>query len=307
MIGPWARGPALLTASLGLHLLALTAISARFSADPPAPLFVDLTGLDATATPTGGDSVSSSPPGARDRPSPGAVTAPIRRIERATIPAPPASHAPAAPEPPAAPVPAAPSASTSAPPPAATPPTDPAPSVPTPATPPMATATTSATEPGATGSSPTADAETGAGAGASASGTREDAARASGDRGSGGTAGGLPGQSGALLALARPGEGRGDVPPEYAPYLARFRQRVEEALVYPLAARRQGHAGRVELAVLLEPSGRIGRVDVTVSSASAALDEAAVDAVRAIKPIPFPEGLPRRSLLVRLPLVFQLR
>jgi periplasmic protein TonB len=309
VIGSWTRGPALLTASLGLHLLALTAIWARFSADPPAPLVVDLEGLDApAAAPTGRDGdrdgVASSPPGVRDRSSPGAVPAPTRRIERATIPAPPASRAPAGPEPPAPPVPPPP-APIIATPPAVTPPTEPPPSVPAPAPPPAATATASGTEPGAAGSSPMEEAERRGGEGAAASGTREGAARPSGDDASG--AGGPSGQSGALLALARPGEGRGGVPPEYAPYLARFRQRVEEALVYPLAARRQGHAGRVELAVLLEPSGRIGRVDVTVSSANAALDEAAVDAVRAVKPIPFPEGLPRRSLLVRLPLVFQLR
>jgi protein TonB len=117
----------------------------------------------------------------------------------------------------------------------------------------------------------------------------------------------VPGHGGALLALARPGEGPGGVPAEYAPYLARFRQRVEEALVYPLAARRRGHAGRVELEILLEPSGRVERVEVTVSSSNAALDAAAVDAVKAVKPIPLPDDLPRRPLLVRLPLVFHLR
>ena len=82
---------------------------------------------------------------------------------------------------------------------------------------------------------------------------------------------------------------------------------MEEALVYPLAARRRGQGGRVELEVLLEPSGRVGRVEIAVSSANPALDEAAVAAVRAIEPAPFPSDLPRRPLLVRLPLVFQLR
>jgi len=118
------------------------------------------------------------------------------------------------------------------------------------------------------------------------------------------------GTGGSSLALGRPGAGPGaggGIPPEYAAYLARFRERVEEAIVYPLAARRQGHGGRVELDVLLEPSGRVTRVDVVTSSASDALDEAAVDAVKAVEPIPFPPGLPRRALLVRLPLVFQLR
>jgi protein TonB len=105
--------------------------------------------------------------------------------------------------------------------------------------------------------------------------------------------------------MARPGEG--GVPAEYGPYLSRFRQRVEAALVYPLAARRSGRGGRVELEVLLEPSGRVRRVDVAQSSASAALDEAAVDAVRSVDPVPFPDDLPRRPLLLRLPLIFELR
>ena len=70
--------------------------------------------------------------------------------------------------------------------------------------------------------------------------------------------------------MARPGEG--GVPAAYGPYLSRFRQRVEAALVYPLAARRSGRGGRVELEVLLEPSGRVRRVDVAQSSASAALE-----------------------------------
>lgn len=129
-------------------------------------------------------------------------------------------------------------------------------------------------------------------------GTRSDAPAEGGSAPSG--AGGSP------LALARPGAS-GGVSPEYAPYLARFRQRVEEALVYPLAARRQGREGRVELDVLLDPSGRVARVDVVTSSTSAVLDEAAVDAVNSVAAVPFPAGLPRRPLLVRFPLVFQLR
>ncbi len=121
--------------------------------------------------------------------------------------------------------------------------------------------------------------------------------------------GGAPrlGAGGSLLAGATSGEGRGGVPPEYRPYLQRFRQRLQEALVYPLMARRQGLSGTVELEVLLEPTGRVRDVRVVSSSSHAVLDDAAVESVRSMVPVPLPDSLPRRPLRIRVPLVFQLR
>jgi len=118
---------------------------------------------------------------------------------------------------------------------------------------------------------------------------------------------GAVGGSGALLALAGPGAPRGDVPPEYGAYLARFRERIQESVVYPFAARRRGEAGRVEVELLLDPSGRVRELNVVACSSHALLDEAAVEAVRSIRPQPLPDHLPRRPLRVRLPIVFQLR
>src|SRR6266542_2477706 len=46
-----------------------------------------------------------------------------------------------------------------------------------------------------------------------------------------GSAGGAPGSS---VALGTPGETRGGIPPEYVPYLRRFRRHVQESLEYPL-------------------------------------------------------------------------
>ncbi len=115
------------------------------------------------------------------------------------------------------------------------------------------------------------------------------------------------GGGGSLLALAGPGTGRGEVPPEYGPYLARFRQRIQEAVVYPLAARRRGLAGRVEVELVLEPSGRVRDVAVVSSSSHALLDDAAVEAVRSLQREPLPEHPKRQGLRVRLPVVFQLR
>lgn len=112
---------------------------------------------------------------------------------------------------------------------------------------------------------------------------------------------------GSRLALAGPDAGRGEVPAEFGPYLAAFRQRIQELVVYPLAARRRGLAGRVEVEVLLEPTGRVRDVTVVASSSHSLLDEAAVEAVRSSRPVPLPENLPRRPLRVRLPVVFDLR
>ena len=109
------------------------------------------------------------------------------------------------------------------------------------------------------------------------------------------------------LALAGPGTGRSEVPAEFGPYLASFRQRIQELVIYPLAARRRGLAGRVEVEVLLEPSGRVRDVTVVASSSHSLLDEAAIEAVRSLQPVPLPEALPRRPLRVRLPIVFDLR
>jgi protein TonB len=116
--------------------------------------------------------------------------------------------------------------------------------------------------------------------------------------------GGVPGSA---LALGTPGPGAGTIPAEYGPYLLRFRQRVQESLVYPLAARRQGLRGSVELDVWLDPAGRVRDVRVARSSSHGLLDDAAIETVRHLDPLPFPEALPRRALLIRLPLVFDLR
>ena len=119
-----------------------------------------------------------------------------------------------------------------------------------------------------------------------------------------GVAGGAPGSA---LALARRGGGAARSPAEYGPYLRQFRQRVQESLVYPLAARRQGLARHGRADVWLEPTGRVRDVQVARSSSARLLDDAAVETIRRLGPVPFPESLPRRPLLIRLPLVFELR
>ncbi len=114
------------------------------------------------------------------------------------------------------------------------------------------------------------------------------------------------GEEGPAVALAR-GRGGAEVSAEYGPYLGAFRRRVQEALSYPLAARRQRLEGSVELDVLIDQRGRVAEVRVARPSAHPMLDQAALEAVRSLAPLPLPQHLPRRPLRVRLPLVFQLR
>jgi len=124
-----------------------------------------------------------------------------------------------------------------------------------------------------------------------------------------------PGQG---LALATPGAspgggssggvspGSGGSPAEYAEYLARLRQRIQESLRYPLTARRRGLSGTVHLEVTIRPDGAIAAVTIVESSSYSALDDAALEAVRSLRPMPFPTGVPPRRLYVRVPVIFTL-
>ena len=130
----------------------------------------------------------------------------------------------------------------------------------------------------------------------SASRTQGDA-----DRGSG--AG--PGSS---VALAAPGAGGSGAPPaEYGAYLRQFRQRVQESLVYPLAARRRSLTGTVQIEILIEPSGAVGGVKLVESSSHGILDAAVLESVKQLPPLPFPPHLVPRTIRARLPIVFEMR
>ena len=274
------------TLSVLLHAGLIALLLAWSAVDWTRPLFVDLgERAESPGSPTG------EPSGARSaRPAgraAGPALPPARASARSEPVAPVASGGPAsapAPPPVAPAVPPAPPALAIAPEPVAEPATTPAPA---PAAVPPAPSASSAVS--------ASDSGSGAVAGGGAQ-TRGD-----GDRGSGGG-------PGASLALVTPGAGgSGAAPPEYGAYLRQFRQRVQESLVYPLAARRQGLGGTVELHVWLEATGRVRDVQVARSSSHRVLDDAAVEAIRRLGPVPFPESLPRRPLLVRIPLVYELR
>src|SRR6266705_119145 len=119
---------------------------------------------------------------------------------------------------------------------------------------------------------------------------------ASGARGGAGGAG--------TLALAIPGAGGAGA---YGPYLAALRRRLQEALEYPAAARRRGLSGTVHLEIALEATGRVSEVMLVRSSSHALLDDAALDAARGLRRVPFPPEVRPHALRVRLPVVFELR
>ena len=279
-------------AAVGVLLLTLSA------ADWSRPLFVDLVErAESPGAPAAGTPGQTAPP-ARSRERSGPASARVSRApagpERTTPRVAPETGARTAPAPPPAPPaePAPPLPPTGA----TLPPPAPAPADPSPA-------------PVDSSSAPTAPAPTASAAPGAPShgGVPEGAARA---RGGGETRGdassSLGGAPGSALALGSSG-GTGAIPAEYGPYLQRFRQRVQESLVYPLAARRQGLRGTVELDVWLDPAGRVRDVQVARSSSHELLDDAAVETIRRLGPLPFPESLPRRPLRIRLPLVFDLR
>jgi protein TonB len=280
-----------LTLSVLIHVGAAAAIVAWSAASFSRPLFVDLLERAEPAAASGGDAPATAASRPVRRPpgpvAPAGIAAPLSAASALPVAPMPEPVAPAAPPAPVIPPPVL-----SAPPAARTPPAPSAvtasPSGPTP--PAAAPAQAPASTPGQGRSGA---AEPGPGA------------RAAGEtRGEAGST--LPGGPGSPLALATPGGSVG-VPPEYGPYLQRFRQRVHEAVIYPLAARRQGLGGTVELDVWLEATGRVRDVRVVRSSSHRLLDEAAVETIRRLGPVPFPDSLPRRSLLIRIPLVFELR
>ena len=109
---------------------------------------------------------------------------------------------------------------------------------------------------------------------------------------------------GGTVALAIPGDGGAGA---YGPYLAALRRRLQEALEYPMAARRRGLTGTVHLEIALEATGHVSDVLLVRSSSHAVLDTAALDAARNLRRVPFPPDVRPRALRVRLPVVFELR
>jgi protein TonB len=75
---------------------------------------------------------------------------------------------------------------------------------------------------------------------------------------------------------------------------------------YPAAARRRGEGGRVQLRVLVTAAGRASRVEVSASSGSAVLDDAAKHAVERWRFLPARRGDEAIDAWVIVPIVFSL-
>jgi TonB family protein len=111
------------------------------------------------------------------------------------------------------------------------------------------------------------------------------------------------------MARLTPGVAEGPVAPsaEYEGYLRDLRRHIHELLKYPAAARRRGASGSVLVELILNQRGEIESASIVQSSSHPALDQAALDAIRAVRPRPFPLEVPRRALRVHFPIVFELR
>ena len=341
---PWPSLAGLLLSLAAHGALVLLLAGVWIGAPSLPPLFVDLERLEVAGGPAESDKRAAEgaasgstgrrrPGGARPPASPprGArpPAAPAPRVEPVPVPvappalAPPAVEAPATPHPPSAPPPIAPRPT---PPPASVldvPRPAPAAADATPAPPPAPRprAATAEARPatGPTGATPqpapgTHDAGTPSVPGGRASGqaprgsapATQDTVAGRSAEGSGADApgAGAAGGGGAVALAVPGGTGAGA---EYRAYYDGIRRLIRESLRYPPAARRRGLSGTVEIEVEVRPSGTVGAAAVVRSSSHRVLDDAALDAVRALPRMPFPPGLPPRALRVRIPVDFELR
>lgn len=109
----------------------------------------------------------------------------------------------------------------------------------------------------------------------------------------------------------RPGKETTDAPPSVPPAAEGVTQGARVATLptphYPRSCRRRGIEGRVIIEVLVRPDGRPGRIEITESSGSPQLDEAALSAVRRAQFEPAMRGgRPIETVLV-VPIRFQLK
>jgi len=131
----------------------------------------------------------------------------------------------------------------------------------------------------------------GIGGGAGGAGTGRGGPGSLGGAGPGGGGGALASRGG----TGGPGGGEG-----IADLLRRIRRRIEQAKIYPDAARRQGVQGTVELRFRIAADGSVEAVEIVRSSGSGILDEASQETIRRAGPYPLVRGW------IRLPLAYRL-
>lgn len=153
---------------------------------------------------------------------------------------------------------------------------------------------------GGTGRSRAGAADQGVGtsrAGTSRAGTGGDGTGGSGRGGHGGS--GQPGDGGAGLA-SRSGAGGAGGGGGLADLLRSIRRQIEQAKIYPDAARREGIQGTVELRFRIASDGSVEAVEILRSSGSPVLDDASQQTIRRAAPYPVVGGWLRLPLSYRL-------
>lgn len=92
-------------------------------------------------------------------------------------------------------------------------------------------------------------------------------------------------------------------------YASQVRARIERNLRYPIALRRRGVEGKVDLVLALDPQARTGTPELAQGSGSAELDALALDAARASEPYPAPSDELKKmgKLVLSLPIEFKLQ
>ncbi len=121
----------------------------------------------------------------------------------------------------------------------------------------------------------------------------------SGGRGSGGP-GGSPGGGTAVAGRGAAGAGAGTGGASLAGVLRSIRTKIEQARIYPEAARREGIQGTVDLRFRIAADGSVEAMEILRSSGHRILDEASEQTIRRAAPYPRVPGW------VRLPLSYRL-
>jgi protein TonB len=104
------------------------------------------------------------------------------------------------------------------------------------------------------------------------------------------------------------GKGREIEAAVLADYIRSVRARIERHKRYPTTAARDNLEGTVTVSFLLDRKGTLLDKRVVTDSGSPLLDEAALAAVTDSSPFPpFPDGLDRETLLLRLPINYRVR
>ena len=86
-----------------------------------------------------------------------------------------------------------------------------------------------------------------------------------------------------------------------------LRSKVQELKRYPAIARMNNWEGRVVLRAVIKDNGEVAQLDVAESSGHAALDSAALDAMRRASPLKLPHPLGRSHVVLYVPIRYHLR